>query len=92
MIEVHYLGEVLGPDHAYAETQTNDAIQDGDILVVREAGVVGVMVQAWPVMVTGDSGETGFHEVDVGHAVETLDDGRYAEAAAQARELADNGL
>jgi hypothetical protein len=40
---------------AYAETQTNDAIRDGDVLLVPGVAV-GVMVSAWPILVAGESG------------------------------------
>jgi len=43
---------------AYDETQCSDEIKDGDILLVQDG--VAVLVEAWPVMVVGDS--TVFHK------------------------------
>lgn len=40
---------------AYDETQYNDELQDGDVLVVRPEGVIGV-VETWPVAVTKNHG------------------------------------
>jgi len=40
---------------AYAESQTNDDIRDGDILLVPGVAVA-VMVKAWPLRVAGESG------------------------------------
>jgi hypothetical protein len=44
---------------AYDETQTNEEISDGDVLVVPSENVVGYLVQAWPVTVTRERG--AFH-------------------------------
>ena len=33
---------------AYDSTQTDEEIQDGDVLVVPSAKMVGVMISAWP--------------------------------------------
>jgi hypothetical protein len=51
---------VLGDDDPYADTQTCDDIQDGDVLVVPGVAV-GVMCSAWPILVSGDGAATGFH-------------------------------
>ena len=53
---VHELG-----DSPYDETQTNDSIKDGDILVDPDAGAVGFLAGAWPVAVTQAKGE--FHGI-----------------------------
>lgn len=47
---------------AYNMSQTWDAIQDGDILIVPSENVVGVMIEAWPVAVSENTGE--FHKLD----------------------------
>ena len=48
----------LDGEFAYDQTQTLDAINDGDTLVTDD-GVVGFMMSAWPVAVTLNSGQ--FH-------------------------------
>lgn len=53
---------ILGDLDPYGETQTDDAIRDGDVLVIPGVAV-GVMVSAWPVLVNGHEGESGFHEL-----------------------------
>jgi hypothetical protein len=56
---VHYL-DARG---AYDQTQTDDSIKDGDVLIVRECGVVGFMMRAWPVALFGDFLSVGFHNL-----------------------------
>jgi len=46
---------------AYAATQTSDEIRTGDVLVA--GGVVGIMVEVWPVALFGDGESIGFHEL-----------------------------
>src|SRR5438105_4540394 len=43
----------------YAFSQTCDTIHDGDVLVVPDEGIVGVLIGAWPVAVSENSG--AFH-------------------------------
>jgi hypothetical protein len=45
--------------YAYDETQTNDEIHDGDVIIALDEGVVGILDQAWPFAVTEAHGE--FH-------------------------------
>lgn len=66
---------------AYDETQINDEIRDGDILLVRDG--VAVMVEAWPVMAEGISAV--FHNVSHGFHAETSE--KYAAAFAAAAAL-----
>lgn len=47
---------------AYAWTQTCEDIRNGDVLVVPGVAI-GVMVEAWPVLVSGDGEATGFHKL-----------------------------
>ena len=47
----------LSMSEAYDETQCNDEIKDGDILLVQDG--VAILVEAWPVMAVGES--TVFH-------------------------------
>jgi hypothetical protein len=49
--------KTLTMGEAYDETQCSDEIKDGDILLVQDG--VAVMVEAWPIMVVGES--TVFH-------------------------------
>lgn len=42
---------------AYDSTQCDDSIKDGDVIVVESEGVVGVLIQAWPVAVTEKHGD-----------------------------------
>lgn len=45
---------------AYNETQCNDAITDGDVLVIESEKVVGILYDvAWPVAITQAHGELG---------------------------------
>jgi hypothetical protein len=44
---------------AYEASQVRDDIRDGDVLVVESERVVGILVEAWPVAVTRQSGQ--FH-------------------------------
>jgi len=43
----------LSMSEAYDYTQYSDTIKDGDILIVKDG--VGVMVEAWPSMASGES-------------------------------------
>lgn len=49
--------KALSMSEAYDETQCSDEIKDGDILLVQDG--VAVLVEAWPIMVVGES--TVFH-------------------------------
>lgn len=57
MNTVHNL-QNLTMREAYDYTQYGYGIKDGDILIVEDG--VGVMVEAWPIMVVGES--TVFHK------------------------------
>jgi hypothetical protein len=48
----------------YAFTQTSDAVKDGDVLVVPDEHVVGVLIGAWPVAVSDETG--AFHPTQDG--------------------------
>jgi hypothetical protein len=41
---------------AYDLTQTSEHIHDGDVLIVVDEGIVGIMVEAWPIALTSESG------------------------------------
>jgi hypothetical protein len=76
-MKIHNLRDLTMSD-AYDETQINDQIRDGDILLVRDG--VAVMVEAWPVMAVGISAV--FHNVSHGFHAETSE--KYAPAFAAA--------
>ncbi|MER5638294.1 hypothetical protein ABT095_15195 [Kitasatospora sp. NPDC002227] len=58
---------------AYDATQCDEEIRDGDVLVIESEGVVGFLVEAWPVAVTAVRGELhGFEG-----PVEDFEDGAY---------------
>lgn len=58
---------ILDKWSAYPATQTSDVIKDGDVLVVPEVGVVGIMVKAWPCAIVGRGLTTvGFHSIEAG--------------------------
>lgn len=42
---------------AYDATQTDDKIRHGDVVLIKSAHVVGVLLLAWPTAVTVDHGE-----------------------------------
>jgi hypothetical protein len=86
---------------AYDASQTDDAIKDGDVLVVDGTGrldatgelSVAVLYEAWPVMVfpdrnaLADDNSTQFHGFEGGaEALAEKDNGRYAESVRVAGE------
>lgn len=75
---------------AYNQSQTDDSIRDGDILLVAPEGRVAVLVEAWPVIVVGPAGDEAgyaFHAMNDGLTWDTFRDGQYAGSAAAARKL-----
>lgn len=62
MVRVHQFDST---GRAYDASQTSREIRDGDVLVVLSEGVVGIMVEAWPVAVTEKSGEFHVKTADV---------------------------
>lgn len=77
MNQVHVFNELSTGD-AYDETQVNDDIKDGDIIVCNGGKSVAILVEAWPTSVKGEQGE--FHGMKDDVSWETLYDGKYAEA------------
>ena len=49
----------LTSGEVYDQTQTDDSLNDGDVLVVEanesegHGGIVGILVEAWPMVVSG---------------------------------------
>lgn len=83
-IAVHDLSD-LQPEEAYAATQTDPNIKDGDVLDLGD-GNTAVLVKAWPVIVVGTY--HGFHGLIDGDWAR-LDGGKYLEAVKRARDVAD---
>jgi hypothetical protein len=66
---------------AYDATQCDDTIRNGDILVIKSEGVVGI-ADTWPFAVTETSGK--LHSLADGVTIETYQDGKFARSAALA--------
>lgn len=66
----------IGEEFLYAETQCNESISDGDVLLCDTG--IAIMVQAWPVSVSNNM--LDFHVLGSHVTWETLDDGKYAES------------
>jgi hypothetical protein len=79
---VHDLSE-LDDEEAYDETQTNDTIKDGDVIIVKHG--VAVMYRAWPVLVAGHAEE--FHRLNPGTSWATFNGGKYLAAAEMAQSI-----
>lgn len=69
---------------AYDVAQTDEVINDGDVMVAGT--VVGVLVQAWPTYVAGTEPRE-FHRLVSHETWETLEGGKYVEAVKVARAL-----
>lgn len=72
----------------YDQTQTDNAIKDGDILDLG-GGNVAILVKAWPTIVVGEIEH--FHKLQSGEAFETLEGGKYAASVVKAHEVASKG-
>lgn len=83
-ITVHNF-EGTPPSEVYDRTQTDDSIKDGDVLNLGN-GNVAILMKAWPTIVAGEIEH--FHRLATGVTFESVDDGKYAGAAAKAREVA----
>lgn len=70
--QVHDLRH-MSHGEVYDHTQTHEHIHDGDVLHVK--GGVGVMLQAWPTMVHGES--KALHRFKEGSSIHTTDGGIY---------------
>lgn len=71
---------------AYAATQTDESIEDGDVLLVPSEHVAGVLIEAWPVAVTHLRGQ--FHRLSAVEGWGTFREGRYRDAAVAAMDAA----
>lgn len=74
-MKIHFL-PLVTQGEAYDFSQGEAA--DGDIIVCRNA--VAVMAQAWPVLVSG-ADEGVFHATAPDSPLDTIDGGKYADAA-----------
>lgn len=77
MNQVHNLGKA-STGEAYDQTQWDDNIKDGDVIVCEDGKSVAILVEAWPTIAKGEQGE--FHGMLGDVTLETLDGGKYAEA------------
>ena len=84
-VRVVTFGDNVTTGEAYDMTQCYDEVKDGDVLNVLAEGVVGVMVEAWPVAVSAEGG--AFHALDDGFTLAGMADGKYAAAELVARSL-----
>lgn len=41
---------------AYDLTQTDDGIKDGDVLVIPDEGIIGILIEAWPAAIIYQEG------------------------------------
>lgn len=70
----------------YDWTQTANELRDGDVFTFAGGKGVGVLVEAWPVLVHGEAEH--LHNLGPNTTWETMDDGKYAAAARVAAKLA----
>jgi hypothetical protein len=78
---------------AYDASQCCEDIKDGDILVVRNEKVVGILTEAWPVAITQNSGAFHTHtETCFWHSVPQVKGGTkdYSESFLMALTIADD--
>jgi len=68
----------------YDQTQWDDTIRDGDVLIGSKGA--GILVDAWPVVVTGHMEE--FHKLSPDISWEEFEDGKYAKSAELAQSQA----
>jgi hypothetical protein len=83
--------DLRGMDHGdvYDQTQTDDNISDGDVIIADNA--TAVMCKAWPVLVSGRSDV--FHTLKPGRSFTDYENGRYEESEMLAQHLAqENGI
>lgn len=73
---------------AYDATQTNSDIRDGDVLIVPNEGVLGIMVKAWPVALTSEKGQ--FDGIRLNRP--TLDDFRRIDSLREYRDSVERAI
>jgi hypothetical protein len=71
----------MSPREMYDETQTNDNVKDGDVLVGADG--VGILVKAWPVVVSGNI--PGFHQLKTDSSWSNIENGKYLESVEKAQ-------
>lgn len=67
--------------YAYDETQTNEDIHDGDVIVAEDERAVAILDRAWPFAITAEHGEFHGPPVKSAHLVR---DGEFIESLAVA--------
>lgn len=82
---VRVVRSIFNAGDLYDWTQTESALRDGDVFVSEDGKVAGVLMEAWPVLVAGESCE--LHTLAETYTWETFEDGKYAAAAVVARKL-----
>src|SRR4051812_12539321 len=78
-ISVH---EFDSSSEAYDASQYRDDIHSGDVLRVPSEGIVGILVEAWPVAIVGGPG--AFHTIEPGAGDGGIRE-QYAESIALAK-------
>lgn len=75
---------------AYDASQCDDAIRDGDVLVVASEGVIGFLAAAWPIAIVFPDDDPGeFHSLTPENAGVTVIHGTdYAESVKLCRDTA----
>lgn len=84
MIQVHRFDDT---SDAYDAAQCDPSVSDGDILVIDSEMVVGVLVEAWPVAVTRQTG--AFHRLKNGHSLTWMQTSRGGRSYEESRIAAD---
>jgi hypothetical protein len=70
-------------EEAYGRTQTDDAIIDGDLLIIPSERVIGILTEAWPIAITPAFGDLHTMRDDW----DSIEGGRYHEIYQAARKV-----
>jgi len=57
----------LSASELYNITQTDDSFHDGDIFVLENLGIVGFLMEAWPVILHGTDSSKELHQLKQGY-------------------------
>lgn len=71
----------LSAGELYDQTQTDDSWSDGDIFVLESKGIVGFLMEAWPVILHGTDSSGELHRLKEGYAHPAKYDATIQEAA-----------
>lgn len=75
---------------AYDQSQCDDSISDGDLLIIPESKTVGILYEAWPVEVSGDTDEVFHLPADNDWEMFLLKNPRYQDAYNAALKVAES--